>query len=1058
MKNKLISMLIITAMLISCLGGFAVLAEDDMVNVAIHQLAKASTIIDINHDASLANDGINDNADYTYWMSGSGDTAAWWQADLGLPYKISKIELEARVGSEEAERKNISILASETEDFANSVELGSAGDSDYGDMLTIDVTKKSRFRYIRVAKTDAKPLSIGEVRVLTAKDSILQGMDAVNLTDQIPASDEAGRYVVPEDVKGTPYEEVVTLLGALNLMRGYPDGDFLPYEPISRAEFTAVAMRLLNYNMSASTKSFMDVTTDHWAYSEIESAASLGIVNGVGEGLFKPDDVVTTTQVLKILCCVMGYGETAEMMGGYPNGYWTIAQKIGLLKGVSIEDGENITRGEIALLVNNALECDIMVLTSFGENVGGTAVKGETILTEYLGIYKAEGVVTGAGNSALTAVVDELDTNKVEIDGISYNTDIPGVDKYLGYMVDYYYEEDASSANDRVVAIVVQDSNNVTVIDAENLVNIDGNKLIYVTDDEKEKNLTLASDMDLVYNGVARTVYDKNTDLLPEAGSVTLIDNDGNKSIDVYIVRKLDNYVVNWVNASDEQVYVKNASKVLDLDSDKNTVVLTNKSTGASMALSELSEWNILSVMESVNDSGVKQYRIIVSDELVRGELEEVSDDEVIVAGRSFKVASSFDITELELGAKGIFYIDAEGKLAAFNGDINPGEQYGFLRAVGGEREDLRSRLAFRIFTNDGVFKTLYASDKFTLNGKSVTTAEVAKSALTATGMDGTEAQAIRYTVTGKGEVSDMVTTAGDLSKDYDAEAGTPAPLNSGKAYYYTNSGTFDLAFSMDADTVIVELPASDLDTEKDFALLSSAGIRSGRYYYAQAYDTGDERIAKMIVFTGGASGGASDSTTFFLVDRLSRAQDEDGEVLYKVSGLYQGEERSYFIDEDVAVNTADFKQGSVLTLAFAGDVITDYEVKFYEGSKPAGAPSASVSTEIPQYAAAANGIMGTCWYGYGVVETKKSGIIRISFENVDVPNPGSSESFKNLPELVANLTAFGRIYRYDSENEKIELVNSSYVLDRATVGDLEASRVLIQADSGNTNQMIIFD
>ncbi len=1045
-------------MIVSCLGGFTAMADADMVNVAIYQLAKASTVIDVNHDASLANDGINDNADYTYWMSGKGDKAPYWQVDLGLPYKINKIELEARKGGEADERKNIRILASETDDFSAPIELGSAGDEDYGEMLTIDVTKKARYRYIRVEKTDAKPLSIGEIRILTEKSAILQGMDAVNLTDQIPASDEAGRYVVPADVIGTPYEEVVTLLGALNLMRGYPDGDFLPYEPISRAEFTAVAMRLLNYNMSASTKSFMDVTTDHWAYNEIESAASLGIVNGVGEGLFKPDDVVTTTQVLKILCCVMGYGETAEMMGGYPNGYWTIAQKIGLIKGVSIADGENITRGEIAMLVNNALECDIMVLTSFGENVGGTAVKGETLLTEYLGIYKAEGVVTGAGNSALTSVVDELETNKVEIDGISYNTEIPGVDKYLGYMVDYYYEEDASSANDTVVAIIVQGSNNVTVIDAENLIRIDGNKLIYVTDDEKEKNLTLASDMDLVYNGVARTVYDKNTDLLPETGSVTLIDNDGNRSIDVYIVNKIDNYVVNWVNANDKQIYVKNGSKVLNLDNEENVVTITHKSTGKSMALTEIKEWNILSVMESVNSSGVKQYRVIVSDDVVRGELEEISDDEVIVAGRSFKVASSFDITELELGAKGIFYIDAEGKLAAFNGDINPGEQYGFLRAFGSQRENMKDRLVLRIFTKEGVFKTLYATDSFEINGKPCTTETAARSTLLATGMNGTEAQAIRFTVTGKGEVSDIVTTAGDLSKDYDAQAKTPASLSSGKGYYYTSSGTFDSRFSLNTDTVIIKLPTSDLDTEKDYSVMSSGGIRTGNYYWAQAYDTGEERIAKMIIFTGGVSGGASSSTTFFLVDRLSRAQNEDGEVLYKVSGLYTGAMRSYFIDEDVVVNPDDFKQGTVLTLAFAGSTITDYEVKLFEGEKPEGAPNASVSTHTPQYGANIQGLMGTCWYGYGTVETKKNGIIRISFENVDIPNPGSSTQFTNYPELVANISSFSRIYRYDSENKKISVANSTYVLDRATVGDAEASKVLIRADSGNTVEMVIFD
>ncbi len=1058
MKNKLVILLVLVSMIFSCFGGYTAMAENDMVNVALYQLAKSSTVVDLSHDASFANDGINDNANYTWWMSGSGDTAPYWQVDLGLPYKINKIELEARKGGAEDERKNIRILASETDDFSRPVELGSAGDEDYGEMLTVDVTKKARYRYIRVAKTDAKPLSIGEIRILTEKSSILQGMDTVNLTDQIPASDEAGRYIVPEDVKGTPYEDVVALLGALNIMRGYPDGDFLPYEPISRAEFTAVAMRLMNYSIPATSRSFDDVTPDHWAYNEIEAATGLKVVNGVGDGLFKPDDVVTTTQVIKILTSVMGYGETAEIMGGYPNGYMQIATKIGLLKGVSIENGEYITRGEIALLVNNALDCDVMVLDSFGETSGATAVKGETVLTEYLGIYTSEGIVTGAGNSSLTDVVDSLKQNMVEINGISYSTDIPSVSKYLGYSVDYYWQEDEALAKDKVIAISIHDTNNVTVISAKDLIGTDGNKLTYLNENGSEKNLTFASDMDLVYNGVARKIYDKKTDLIPDAGTVTLIDNDGNRSIDVYIVNKIDNYVVNWVNANDKQVYVKNAAKVLNLDDEKNIVVITNKSTGKAMALTELMEWNILSVMESVNSSGVKQYRIIVSDEVVRGELEEYSDDEAVVAGRSFAVASNFDISSLELGSKGIYYIDAEGKLAAFNGDINPGEQYGFLRAFGTQREDMKDRLAFRIFTKEGVFKTLYAADSFEINGKPCTTETAARSILLETGMNGTEAQAIRFVVTAKGEVSSITTTAGDLSKDYDAQANSPAPLSSGKGYYYTSSGTFDSKFSLNADTVIIKLPAADLDTEKDYSVLTSGGIKTGNYYWAQAYDAGEERIARMIIFTGGVSGGASDSTTFFLVDKLVKAQNEDGEVCWKVSGLYQGDEKSYFIDEDVIVNADEFKQGTVLTLGFAGSIITDYEVKFFEGEKPEGAPGASVSTHTPQYGANVQGLMGICWYGYGTVETKKNGIIRISFENVDIPNPGSSAEFTNYPELVANISSFNRIYRYDSKNKKIEVANSTYVLDRATVGDAEASKVLVRADSGNTVEMVIFD
>ena len=61
-----------------------------------------------------------------------------------------------------------------------------------------------------------------------------------------------------------------------------------------------------------------------------------------------------------------------------------------------------------------------------------------------------------------------------------------------------------------------------------------------------------------------------------------------------------------------------------------------------------------------------------------------------------------------------------------------------------------------------------------------------------------------------------------------------------------------------------------------------------------------------------------------------------------------------------------------------------------------------------------------------------------------------------NAADANQNKTNFESII--DSVKEKVHVVDSSYVLDKATVGELDASKVLLRADSGNFIEMIILN
>jgi len=1045
-------LLLLFVMALFCISTMTVYAGDETVNVALYQPATASSVMDTAHPADLANDGINDNETYTWWMSKSDDVAAWWQVDLGLTHKIFSIEVVPKIGGGATERKNFRILASNSADFGESVELATVTE-DYKELYSLEVNKKEKFRYVRIEKTDTSALSIGEFRVLVRKSDIAQGAEAVSLTGQIPATDEAGRYVLPPDVVGTPYEKSVQLLSALNLMRGYPDGDFMPDESITRAEFSTVVARLLGGEHTLTTRSFVDVKPEHWAYNAIETVAAMKIVNGVDEGIFEPDSTVTTSQVIKMLVSALGYKDAAELSGGYPDGYQKTANRIGLLDDISLKNGENISRGEIAMLVCNALECDILQAVGVGEYLESAAFKGQTVLTEYLHLNKATGIVTGVRGTSLTDVNAKKPDTHLEIDGILYYSEIPNLSQYLGYQVEYYYDNQATTRPE-VVAVVISSNNTTLTIDAEDLLEINSRSLTYGQD--KEETARLSGEMDVIFNGAALRVYDYE-DLLPSSGQVTLIDNDGDLEYDVYIVLDIKNYVVSWVNLNKKTVYTKDAAGSLPLDADESRVSITRKSTGEEVALDVLKEWNILSVMESINTEGEKCYKVIVSDEFVRGQLEEKGNDYLTIAGRKFGIADNFVVSSVELGAKGFFYLDALGKVAAFNGDTTPGEQYGFLRDAGYPDNGLDRKLQFRVFTKKGIFETLIAADKFYLNGALVTDKSTVKAQLETTGMNGTAGQPIYYVVNASGLVTSMETTNGALELCYDAETGVgAAPIASDQAGYYLSvAETFDSVFAYDEETVMVELPPGNvLSSEKDYNLLTSGDLKKSTYYKVQAYDVSDEQIANMLVFLGGASSDAGDSEKLFLVDELSKAADEDGAILYKVSGLYRGNEVSYFIGEDVSVTASDFKQGTVMTLAFKGDEISDYEIKFFPTAKPTDPPAFSVSPLPSECQTARNirGILGGGFMGYGKVTAKENGLMTVTFSGT------TGEEGTSYTHLVVRLSSLEQLYRYDSEEEKITIANANDVLDAKTVGDTDASYVIITADSGLFRECIILD
>ena len=84
--------------------------------------------------------------------------------------------------------------------------------------------------------------------------------------------------------------------------------------------------------VSNGSPTFSDVPTTHWAYTAIEEMADRGVVSGIGNGKFAPDQDVTPSQFALMLGQLIYPDELDAMPAGY--NWWVNAADLLMDKGV----------------------------------------------------------------------------------------------------------------------------------------------------------------------------------------------------------------------------------------------------------------------------------------------------------------------------------------------------------------------------------------------------------------------------------------------------------------------------------------------------------------------------------------------------------------------------------------------------------------------------------------------------------------------------------------------------------------------------------------------------
>jgi hypothetical protein len=186
--------------------------------------------------------------------------------------------------------------------------------------------------------------------------------------------------------------EDVEIMAAKQIVNGYDDRIFAPERTVTRAEFAKMMVQaLLNnpyYKMKMTDLArplFIDVHEKAWYRPFVDTAAYYNIIQGSGNGLFRPEDPITREEMAVMIIRVMNSEEEVQWMkdqydaklipapfndmnktSSWAVGSVLLAQQKGIFRGDqngNLRPRDYVTRGEAAAVLRRTMALQGLLFT-----------------------------------------------------------------------------------------------------------------------------------------------------------------------------------------------------------------------------------------------------------------------------------------------------------------------------------------------------------------------------------------------------------------------------------------------------------------------------------------------------------------------------------------------------------------------------------------------------------------------------------------------------------------------------------------------------------------------
>lgn len=655
----------------------------------------------------------------------------------------------------------------------------------------------------------------------------------------------ASENYIPADVAGTEYENAYEILTGLSIFDYNDDSSFRPFTPITRGDFAIALGNIMKSIVTDDNYYFVDVPSDHAAFEAVNKLAGYGVINGTGNGNFNPDENIKAVDAVKMIVASIGYSQTAEYMGSYPNGYLQAANTIGLLKDIEFENNGDLIRGEAAKLLLNSFE--IPVVTA---NLGGkfelNIEEENDFLYATMGIKKIKGIIK-ANDSYSVDGGEVAPENSLRIDDTVYYGSNQNWSDMVGYSVTCYFCQDDYDENE-----IVYIQKNVTrtkeiTISAKDIESFNFPEFQYNNKEtDKIQKIDVSDDLCMIYNNMPKTPIEES-DFYPNSGEITFIDSDNSGNYDIVKVNTYRNAIVS--NILNDIIYISypvNGKIVLD---DYEVVNLYN-TDGTEISVSELKENDVISIYESLDKSLVK---IVYSRERVTGSISESYNEygvnKLVINDKVYDVAHDYDQSVsflTTMGTEGTFCLDANGDIYTMVGEKVTKRRYGYyIRSWENNEEEA---YYVRLLEESGKVIDYILSEKLKIDGEASVKADDAFRIIS-----NTDAGPIVYKTNRFNEITMIDTIAPGAGNEDD----TLRLVSKGiSGMYRTKTMCFNFALPISVDTKFFVIPNDPTTTDMNEYGCADYTILQNEVSYSNmdSYSFGDGLTADIIVMRENAS------------------------------------------------------------------------------------------------------------------------------------------------------------------------------------------------------------
>ncbi|MDD2553939.1 MAG: S-layer homology domain-containing protein [Desulfotomaculaceae bacterium] len=114
--------------------------------------------------------------------------------------------------------------------------------------------------------------------------------------DRLVLADDRRPAPVFKDTAGHWANPAISKLAASGVLAGFPDGTFVPGQPVTRAQFAYALAAALQWPAPESPANFSD-NVPAWARAAVEKAVSRGVIAGYPDGTYRPDAGITRSEM-----------------------------------------------------------------------------------------------------------------------------------------------------------------------------------------------------------------------------------------------------------------------------------------------------------------------------------------------------------------------------------------------------------------------------------------------------------------------------------------------------------------------------------------------------------------------------------------------------------------------------------------------------------------------------------------------------------------------------------------------------------------------------------------